>query len=538
MFRIQILALAVSVVSAASVSAATYKSGILQFETQVRQSMWGEGNATRYEGSEKLTVDIGGTAKIDLLTGEVKTERRQTVAWSAWKLCKDTVDILCGDEPERYTTVTTDTRNGAEVSATTTGEIGAEVGYLLDGGSVGAEVTFEAEADIPDAVKVGEAFSLNANSNWTEGELDSQTPTAEAYASTYVDVDLSTSATACVNVIGIGGCVSGSSKIIDTGIDKQSLVKIDPNRIEYLDGLVPGLELTTPLLNQSASMVVNLLPAPSAQVNFQEKDGQGNNSGPPKKVGSTIGIGVEVASAEIQAPIAKDAGSLSNGKVEINTEADFISLAADLDALVPILPVGGVSVSLGDFASLSIDAYDVDMGPSLSVFQDLVMDADLWVDFSFDKMVEVEGSKVTSWGGFWDSLPSFKIFETTTFDPIYSVVASLKNVTGLRLGFDLTAELFKVSASIGYKGFNLLNGTLGPLFKKTIPVTPDFKVASLFDKEFDLTGFNIVNGEPFTVFTQDDPNYPVPVPVPASLPMLLSGFGLLAYLRRRRAKSS
>ena len=423
-FRIGSIA-AIAGLLASYASAATYTSGVLEFETQARQSMWGEGNATRYEGSEKLTVDIGGSAEIDLLLGEVKTEQKLTLGWSAWKLCKDTVNVLCGDEPTKYRTVTTDTRNGAEVKATSTGEIGAEVGYLLDGGSVGAAVKFEAEADIPDAVKAGEAFSLNANSDWTEGELDSQTPTAEAFASTYVDVDLSTSATACVNVIGIGGCVSGSSKIIDTGVDKQSLVKIDPNRIEYLDGLVPGLELTTPLLNQSASMIVNLLPAPSAQVNFQEKDQAGNNSGPPRKVGQTFGIGVEVASAEIQAPIAKDSGSLNNGKVEINTEADFINLRADVDALVPILPVGGLSASIGEFASLSIDAYDVDMGPSLSVFQDLVMDADLWVDFSFDKEVEIDGSKVTGWSGFWDSLPSFKIFETTIFDPIYSVVASL-----------------------------------------------------------------------------------------------------------------
>ena len=247
---------------------------------------------------------------------------------------------------------------------------------------------------------------------------------------------------------------------------------------------------------------------------------------------------MEVASAEIQAPIAKDSGSLNNGKVEINTEADFINLRADVEALVPILPVGGLSASIGEFASLSIDAYDVDMGPSLSVFQDLVMDADLWVDFSFDKEVEIDGSKVTGWSGFWDSLPSFKIFETTIFDPIYSVVASLKNETGLRLGFDLTAELFKVSASIGYKGLDLLQGTLGPLFSKTIPLTPDFKVASLFDKEFDLTGFNFITGKSFTIFTHDDPTRPNPIPVPASLPLLLAGVGGLAYLRRRQTPAT
>jgi len=242
-------------------------------------------------------------------------------------------------------------------------------------------------------------------------------------------------------------------------------------------------------------------------------------------VGSLVGIGVEVASAEIKAPIAADSGTLKNGKVEINSEADFISLRADLDALIPVLPVGGLTASIGSFASLSIDAYDVDMGPTLSMFQDLSMDADLWVDFEFSREVEIAGKLVSSWSGFWDSLPDFKIFKKTTFKPIYSVVASLKNETGMRLGFDLTAELFKISASLGIGGVELLKGTLGPLFSKTIPLTPDFKVASLFDKQFALKGFNNIHGKTFMVST---------VPVPASLPLLLAGFGAFGYMRRRQ----
>ena len=531
MVRGTISSLLITAVAASSAAAATYDSGVLEFETQTRQSMWGEGNATRFTDTEKLTVSVAGSGGIDAMAGEVKTETKLTAGWVAWNICKTTVNILCGDEPTKYKTVTTDTRFGAEVSAKSAGEIGAEVGYLIDGGSVGAKLKFEAEAEVPDLVKVGEAFNLNGDSTWLEGQLDSQTPTAEAWANTYVDVDLTVSAQACANVLGIGGCTSkATGKILDTGVDRQSLVKIDPNQIEYLDGLVPGLELTTPLLNQSASMVVNLLPAPSAQVNFQEKDANGNNSGPPKKVGQTFGIGVEVASADIQVPIAADTGTLKNGKVEINSEADFINLRADLDALVPLLPVGGLKAALGDFASLSIDAYDVDMGPSLSMFQDLTMDADLWVDFNFDKQVEIAGNLVSSWSGFWDQLPSFKIFETTMFSPIYSVVASLKNETGMRLGFDLTAELFKISASVGWKGFDLLSGTLGPLLSKTIPLTPDFKVASLFDETFALKGFNNIVGKSFTVAT--------PVPVPARLPLLLAGLGVLGYARRRQTRLS
>src|SRR6056297_2127285 len=54
--------IAVGVLAANPLGAATfYDSGLLNFSTATAQSMWGEGEATRFEGTERLGVDIGGS---------------------------------------------------------------------------------------------------------------------------------------------------------------------------------------------------------------------------------------------------------------------------------------------------------------------------------------------------------------------------------------------------------------------------------------------------------------------------------------------
>lgn len=524
----------VCALAAGPLSAGTvYDSGKLSFTTETPQSMWGEGNATRFEGTERLGVDISGSQTINGIAGSVTSSTIPTnPLWFAWKTCKSTVNIFCGSEPSRNNkTVTIDTRTGASVTASSDGFIGAEVSYLLDGGSVNADLDYRAQAVIPD-VGVGEAFNLNPLSEWVDGELSAQTPTAGASLGTYLDLDLGVSGEFCF--FGAGCEETGTLKVIDTGVQRQEIVGIDPSGVRYLDGFIPGVTIEQGLLDQTAELSAGVsVTGPSVSVTVTSKNEDGSEKKTTIKAGVPIDISTKVASASIVFPEDSGTAGLSGDEINLGLRSDFLSAGIDLDAVVPIIPVGGFSIGLGPL-SVTANAYDVEVGPSLDVFQNLKLVSDLHVDLSFDKEVEVSGSgKVSSWSGLWKNLPDFKVFEKTEFTPLFSVVSSLMNTTGLSLGFDLTASLFEIGASIDFGIVNVLNETLGPLFEKTIPLTEDFLTFDLFDKEFSLTGFETVRGASFIV-DPDGPGGPAAVPLPLGVWLMLTGIGALGVAGRRR----
>lgn len=525
------------VLAAGPLGASTlYDSGLLKFSTAISQSMWGEGNATRFEGTERLGIDIGNSQTVGGIAGNVTSSTFPTnPLWYAWQTCKATINVFCGDQPSRNNqTVTVDTRTGGTVTAKTDGFIGAEVSYLLDGGSVDAELDYRARAEIP-TVGVGEAFNLNPLSEWADGKLSAQTPTAGASVGTLVDIGLDVSGEFCV--IGAGCAQTGTLKVIDTGEKRQEIVGIDPNGIRYLDGFIPGVTIEQGLFNQTAELAAGVsLSGPSVTVTITSEDESGNEKKTTIKAGVPIDISTTVATAGITFPEASGMDSLSDNEIALALRSDFLSAAIDVDAVVPIIPAGGLSVGVGPL-SVSVDAYDVKVGPTLDVFQALKLKSDLFVDLSFAKEVEVGGiGKATSWSGLWKDLPNFKVFDKTVFTPVFSVVSNLMNTTGLSLGFDLTAKLFEIGASIDFGIVNVLDATLGPLFQKTIPLSEDFLTLDLFDKEFALSGFKTVQGASFIV----DPtggNTLAPIPLPAAVWMLLAALGALGAVRHRGARS-
>ena len=527
--------IAVGVLAANPLGAATfYDSGLLNFSTATAQSIWGEGEATRFEGTERLGVDIGGSQTVGIIAGKkTSTTIPTNPLWFAWKTCKSTVNIFCGDEPSRNNkTITTDTRTGGKVTATSEGFIGAEVSYLLDGGSVNADLDYRAKAEIP-TVGIGEAFNLNTKSEWADGTLSAQTPTAGASVGTLVDIGLGASAEFCF--IGSGCDKTGTLTLIDTGPKRQEIVGIDPSGIRYLDGFIDGVTIEQGLFDQTAELAAGVsVSGPSVTVTITSEDEDGNEKKTTFKAGVPIDISTTVAEAGITFPEASGSADLAGDGIALALKSDFLSAAIDVDAVVPVIPVGGLSVGLGPL-SLSADAYDVKVGPTLDVFQDLNLKSDLFVDLSFDKVVEVGGfGKTTSWSGLWKNLPDFKLFERTEFSPVFSVVSKLFNTTGLSLGFDLTAKLFEIGASIDFGIVNVLDATLGPLFQKTIPLSEDFLTLDLFDKEFSLSGFEPVAGASFVVDPTLGADDMAPIPLPAGIWMLLSGFGAMVMLRRRR----
>ncbi len=499
-------------------SATVYESGVLSFETTERQSAWGPGTAARVEDTVPALIPISGGETIGLITGS-KDGSVPNLAYpveiAEWGLCNLNPLNDCGPAPSL--TKPADTRTGATVTLATAGAVGVEFGYVADAGSVASELDFSATALIPDPgeVGVGEVFNLNPDSVFEDGKLDSTSPTAGANVDVVVDLEVTASAKGCVF---LAGCkTAGPTKLIDADEQKE-LIGIDPNEIRYLDGFFPGAELRTPLANQSATLIVDSTLTPSVSTNF------GTIGKPP------IGVTVDLATAEIQVPIAEGEAGKTGDVILLETQSDFFSIRADVDALVPILPVGGLGFSLGDFVTLSLDAYDIEVGPTMDLFQDFTLTPELGVDFAFDKEIWVEGTGKTSvWSGLWDALPDMSVFERTTFIPEFWVKALLETKTGLTFGFKLTIDAFKAAASVAIGPITLLEGMLGPLFSKEIPFAEDFATATLFDDSFDLGGFESVSGRAFVV----DPNPPAPVPLPPAVLSLIVALGVLRVTRRR-----
>lgn len=533
-----LLALAIVLAFSSISNAATlYTSGDLVFQTQTDQSAWGSGNATQFGANKFLGVDVSGSTTVGGITGDVRSVTAPTnPLWYAWVTCKNTINVLCGSEPAKNNqTVTTDTRTGATVTATSSGKIGAEVGYSVDGGSVSANLKYDATAYVPDKgeVGVGETFNFNPMSDWVDGTLSSQSPTASAYINAYADLKLDVGAKGCVF---LAGCIEAAGNVLDTGVQRQEVIGVTPTEIRFLDGLVPGVTASVPLADLTADLSVGVSATltPSVTVDISKDDGSGNKSSVKLQTSIPVGASVDVASAGITFPEASGSAGLAGGnEINLHNQADFISADLDVDTLLPIVPPGGVNLSLGPL-SVSLDAYDVKVGPRLDVFQDFKLTSDLFVDMTFDKQVLVQGVGMTDhWSGLWKNLPDFSVFERTVFTPVYSVVSQLTNSTGLTLGFDLTAEMFKLAASVDIGVVNLFNGQLGPLFSKTIPLGTDVARLSIFDKSFALNGFNTVAGKSFVV----DPTARVPsVPVPSSVALMLGGIGLFGIVRRRRPR--
>lgn len=622
MFRNSASATVILAVLATPGFAATLTIDGLNFSTSSPQSSFGSGGADEVSGTVRSTQSLNGTESIGIVkdiglipnpewfareaiyqTADVSYDAANTTYQgfnSAYReassVARDCLDSLVGNNvtcsiPIGLREAAREVRNGAlavrtEASTarsdalaarnavpirfdggsvgtyariTTSGEIGVELSYNLSAGSVDPTLQYSVGAEIPDLVDAGQVFSFGATSSLNEGTINSTSATFEAELNQIIDLKIDASGRVCAVA-----CETASGNIVDIN-ESLELVKIEPAEITLFDGLIGLIDPT-----ETAKVT---LPLASATVEVEALGsaiGVTVNNIPVDNFGG-LPAGIDVAGAVISVPVVQTVGALDGDVIRSEGAKQFVSVTADIDGILPQLPPGGFNGSFGPdqlLGGFSIDAFDIDAGPTLSMLQEFELSSTLMVDLrlagaaTYERFVErrqiteyacqgdpsfpicgqfpviVDGNFVYEtiyetvatdrWIGAWDDLPDFAIFETTIFTPTFFVDAGLSNLTSLQIALGLDVEFGKGSINLGP-----LEGSIGPLFDESWEFGPDGGITSIFDRHFALNGWNSFEGEAFSIRTTG--SMPVSaVPLPASSLMIVTGLLGLVLMRRRR----
>jgi len=556
-----------------------YDPGGLSFES-VGQSMWGPGQAFRKQESVFVGAQWSNrTATLGGISGSENTviipgtdpqyipiyEPRIWVPDPTWTNpfagyytgcgCTKQVKIYPGTDA-----VTADTRSGVELKLHSSGKVGLEFGYGIDSGSVDARAAFGVMADLPDTVQASQYFSIATSSDFSAGKIVTQSPKLEAYVSGVVQFDGSLDAKAC----GLAfGCASGSTALPTVDVN-QRIVSVDPGSVKILDGLGPGGDpiVEMPLLDQGLTLEGALTYVPPAEplvgVKVTGPAGLTIFSSVPPDPSLTM----DLAELTLNVPDIATTGTGGGTSVASSGRDDLLSAQLDLDGVATLLgglPPTGMGTDLIDVPGFKVSAHfdflDADAGPVLGVTQDFDFTPTLMTTIDFSNPVSIAGMPglYTSWTGEWSALPDFAITQDTTFSPTFWLDTTFQNMTGLDLGLVGTMDFLKLSALATVGGLDIfsmaplsLNDLLG--LDNELFATDKLKF-NVFDKTFDLGGFNSFKGPSFTLsvsgettritggitnIAPDGSILPTAVPEPGIL--WLFGAGLLAlwpYRRRR-----
>ena len=517
-----------------AIAAALYDAGPLNFST-VNQSMWGTGNAPVFKDSVFVGPQwTNSTVGVGTIVGSVgKVSVNTNPLWWAWKACKETVNVFCGDQPNPGTiSDVVDTRTGARVELTTSGKFGLEFGYTVNSGTVNAATAYSATAILPDGAKQGDFFNLNPDSKLTGASLSSQSPEIEAHINAIAQLSGSVSAQACLILTG---CTPKGTLALPTLNLDQNVLAIDPNSIKVLDELLPPANAGEPrqplaevkLANQTLTLqaAVAATGTPGFKLTTSQFTILDTTGGVP-------GVTIDLASIEFKLPnIATSGGLTSSGR------DDIVKLRADIDGLafavgsgtIPPLGLGLTLIDAGGFkVGMQLDALDIDIGPDIGITQDFELTPTLMARLDFDRPVMIAGlnGPRNFWEGEWDLLPDIALLETTTFTPTFWLDAILTNTIGIDLGLTGNWDIYKFAFTAQAGPVTILESTPISLNRllglgNVMFSTPKLEFP-IWDRGFQLQGFDAIRAASFIIT----------VPTPGTLALLLAALGAGAFARR------
>lgn len=477
------------------------------------QSMWDTGEAFQLDETNFYGTTWNESGSVGGFVGG-DTEVLNPL-WVAWNLCP----FLCPDEPQKFFTV--DTTSGLQVSATTQGRVGFELGVTIDSGSVDAVVDYSTQLTTPEpgSIAPGEFVSLNQASDLTGESLESQFPTMSASLSVVLEVSAQFAATGCA----VGNCGTASFNTGTVG-GTQELVSFNEDGeggIEYFGGSGFLSDLANAAGLPSGFPAEIEIPAPGGLSNIATITAylpQPNTSGGLNPAGTML------------------TSSGQDDLLDISVDADtLLSLAITSAVGTPNGGLFGGDVDIGGGFGLSYDLINVELGPQIDLVQSFEFTPTLFVDLVFSNPVNVTGhGLVTSLAGLvWDDLPTMafqggQTLITPTFylgaqigGEFFRNAGELFNQLFLDIDGNIRVDL--LTATFGHSLFGDLTVGIGNLIDQSFDL---FTTPAIFGRRFAMAGFEPIVGESFLVT----------VPAPGTLLLLFSGLALVGGARWRRSR--
>lgn len=505
----------------AATASATVISQDVSFGSQ-NQSMWKTGTAYQLNQNQF----IGATWNKSVKAGPGFTGGTTQVinpAWVLWHLCF----INCGSAPAHYLSV--NTKTGLQVSASTSGKVGFNVGLTVDSGSVNALTNFNPQINVPDAgtVSAGDLVNFNTSgATLTGGGLNSQFPTMSASLSAVLQVSANFAATGCLT--GSCGTASYSTGTLGGTLPLVAFNQDGEGGITYFGGSGPLSDALNVAVNAG---LVNLPSGFPATLNIPAPEGIPG-------ISSSLGS----ITAYLPQPNVTGAVDPSGTKITGTAADNLIDFNADVSNLISIGTTGvpGLfdgSVDMGSGFGVDYNLAKVTMGPTIDLRQTFDLTPTLYVDLQFSQPVNVTGlGTVTSASHLnWNNLPTMSFMNgDTTITPTFYLGTDIGGTFMKNAGDLLNQLMLDVGGNITV---NLLNATFNtPFGSQTLglPTLLDqsfnlFTTPPIFSKEFAMAGFSPVLGSSFDIQTK--------VPEPGTLALLGGGLLILVAGTRRRKKA-
>ncbi len=489
-----------------------YDPGPLNFSTR-DQSLWGSGGGVapvekRYSRKWSSSSSLGGIAGEASTAVTVEdwhpgyaedhgyTEWHKTHCHSVWCLGIDPHTPYPEWHPkldwhpgysEKHTLFTVDTRTGTEARFSSSGEVGVTSSLGFNGGTVDANLVFDARLNIPDEpVDPGDFFSLSPYADLTEGSFSTKFPTLTGEVTASLEADVAIDVEACI--LG-AGCTTDSSSLMDVGPLNLDILEINTPGLSDKISLF-GLDDLAFDITRQTTWVDFIVPPGAPSITLP---------GAPRP---SLGVGMNLGNLTLDYPDLAVSGSLQADDLVVGSGQfdDLLRLNFDLDAAAVAagsMPALGAVAVVGPLEFRG-DIMDVDIGPTLDLSQSFVMDPELMVTLDFSQPVWQDlgaglRQQVTSWSGPLADLPRFALInagDQVEVRPEFWVDARFGNRTSLN--FDLTFSLDVLKGQVGLSVLSTPTFSLVDI-DEPIPLGP----VDVFDSSFVLDGFSRISGTPF-----------------------------------------